>query len=113
MASPLRLFSNQLNPNRQVPLGPVAIDWSNPLADGLIGCWLPGASGVDIAGKAPTLAYGAGAIVQATPEGPGEGVTTSASNTGMTAIVGAPFTNYTALTIYWRGLIAVTGSTQY
>ena len=52
MASILKPFTNFVTPgNYQVPAGPLQIDWSRPVTNGLIGAWVPGAMGnIDISG---------------------------------------------------------------
>jgi hypothetical protein len=76
MASILKPFGNHLNPSR-VPLGPVTVDWTNPLSQRLIGCWLPGISYGRNLGSVPMLDLTPGSAVTTanTPDGPGLKVT--------------------------------------
>jgi len=81
------------------------VDWSNPLTDGLIGCYLPGTlQGIPIVG--PKLSQGDG--------GPGSRVVlkegyayrsnTTGSNTGLITTAPAAYTG-SAFSCYWRGRI--------
>jgi len=103
----LRAFSGGLDNLhlRQTPRGPVKIDWSHPLAQGLIGCWLPGISGgIDLTGINPSLVARTASKTGVAVEGPG--LVSDAVNTGMKGVVGntSPLTTWTdGFSIYYRG----------
>ena len=106
MPSPLKLFSNQLNPKRQIPTGPLAIDKTHPLANALIGCWVPGVMGaVDLTGNT-AFALGSAASFQVTSEGPGLHSAGTSSTWGLSGLAPAIYKNWTQLSVYWRGYIA-------
>jgi len=66
----------------RVPTLPVEIDWSHPLANGLVACYVPGGARgiVDLAGNGPPLAMGSGAIVG--PGSTGAALVNTAANAG-------------------------------
>lgn len=99
----IRQFSNQVSPKLTIPIGPLNIDWSHPLSAGLMACYLPGISGVDISSQAPTLAPETSGYKRGvTSEGPSL-LSDAVATQGMASIVSAPFTTWTTLSIYWRG----------
>lgn len=106
MAGILKPFGNILTPGPlQVPKGRLVIDWSNRLANGLIGVWVFGANGtVDITGQAPTLTYeSASGVYDQTREG--AGLKSAAANTALTATATPAFKGLAAATLYWRGYV--------
>lgn len=91
----------------QVPGSLPRIDWSHPLANGLIGYWMPGiGGGVDLTGVAPPLTINSGFTNDMTVEGPSDFSNTSGTNGGMSGLVGtgSPYLNQTAISMYWRGV---------
>jgi len=87
----------------QVPVGPVEIDWTHPLARGLIACYVPGSRSFlsDITGIGPTLnLVGASSLA---PCSEGIGLASVAAGEMATAVVGYPYTSLTAASLYWRG----------
>lgn len=55
---------------KNVPTVPVEVDWSHPLARGLVSCYLPGVSKFDIAGLGPVLSTLTDHVVRPSPFGP-------------------------------------------
>ncbi len=107
MPGVLRQFSNIVNPGiRQVPIGPLRVDWSHPLTRGLVGAWIPGAMGnVDITGhvvRPLTVDSGAGLLNGISREGPGQ----SDGNTtqrGMSGAATPEYKSWSGFTLYFRG----------
>jgi hypothetical protein len=101
----LRPWPNQLAPSRKVtPPGVSRIDWSHPLAQGLIGAWVPGISGgVDISDLGPNLTFDTSAVVTPTSDGPG--LTSTAANSGMFGTATPAFKSWTEFSIFWRGVL--------
>lgn len=87
---------------RQLPAAGVKIDTAHPLANGLIGCYVPGISGgVNLVGigadLTPTLATN-----DITQDGPALALTTSTSH--LSALALAPFIGWTTgFSLFWRG----------
>lgn len=108
MGRVLRPFGNIVSPGtRQVPTGQVAIDWSHPLANGLIGCWLPGVTGpVDVTHQTPDLSLQSSAANVRDLTQEGGGLKSTASSSGYD-LVGVPssYLSWTGFTIYWRGYL--------
>lgn len=70
----LKPFGTRLSPKRQVPIGRLKIDWTHPLAQGLLCCYVPGAmGGHDVTGQGPTLVWASptNPTMAMGPEGPG------------------------------------------
>jgi hypothetical protein len=108
MGSIIQPFSGIIEPgNFQVPTGPgdYTIDWTNSLARGLIGCWLPGSMrGIDLSGNAPEMTIeSSGGIFDATAEGPG--LSTTGTLTGMNVLAQPVHKSWTQATLYWRGYL--------
>ena len=111
MAALLKPFQ-RLSP-KCVPNGLLKIDWSHPLATGLIGCWVPGVMfGIDLTGNTPDLVgvpNGAGQLPGTTTcvEGPALQSLSGTLDFGLNGpvTVGGPLTTWTSLTGFWRGLI--------
>jgi hypothetical protein len=81
-----------------------SIDWSHPLANGLIGCWLPGIHGpVDLCGNHPDLFVQPLSIPGATVEGPAQFSSPGSTIGGMSGQSPDMFKNATQVTLYWRG----------
>lgn len=104
MASILRPFQNLLSPGlRQVPTGQLAIDWTRPLTNGLMGCWVPGAMGFDNIGlNLLTLTRKANTAFDSTQHGPG----LKSSGTNASAYATAPdvFKSWTKASIFYCGM---------
>jgi hypothetical protein len=90
-----------------VLLRQLRIDWTNSIANGLLGCWVPGVNGVfDVTRQTAPMGQGsAGAPLGVCAEGPG--LSSTALNQGY--VLTAP-TAYKALTtsggalsVFWRG----------
>src|SRR6266403_1782300 len=61
-----------------IPNGGVRINWSHPLAGGLIGCWVYGVSkGINLAGTSPDLVASGVSFDVMSPDGPIVGLTSS------------------------------------
>lgn len=103
MASILKPFGSLLSPKRAVPTGKLKIDWTHPLASGLVGCWVPGVmGGIDLAGKTAPLSFVASSIGVA-PEGPGV-IGSSGGNLAMSGPAGSPLYAWTSgFSFYIRG----------
>jgi hypothetical protein len=107
MAVILKPFQNLLNPgNFQVPTGDLAIDWTNPLTNGLIGCYVPGVNyGIDVSCQAPTLTPDPSASAPGTMtvgrEGPG--LLSNVAGNALQAVATPTFKTWTEFSIYWRG----------
>lgn len=93
---------------RNIPPGVLRVNPLAPIARGLIACWVPGRSPVDISGSA---VKGANLTYQSASTGFGEssegaGVTHTGTGSGLVTpflTSGSPFFFTTAITIYWRG----------
>jgi hypothetical protein len=115
MGMMLRPTGLLLPARRMMPNGRLRIDWSHPLANGLIGCWVPGvAGGIDLTGNHPTATtVGSGGKTDVTVEGPGYNfnATTTALKTTMTSAAPAVQALITAgkFSLYWRGYLAAAG----
>ena len=73
------------SPKRSLPNGGVRIDWSHPMTNGLIGCYLPGITrGIDLCGNVNLTASSGATFDSTTPEGPGMLAGTAATRSGMT-----------------------------
>lgn len=89
--------------------GPLKIDWSNPLATGLIGCWVPGVFfGINLAGNGTNLktdtTLATTATTGNTQEGPGL-LSNTGANSGLNGVCTSPFLDYSnGKTHFWRGL---------
>jgi hypothetical protein len=85
-----------------VPAVDCEVDWSCPLADGLIGIYLPAQGLRDLCGIGPTLQAGAGGAFAVGPSGPT--YSAPATNSGATASnFPATWQLQTAGTLVWRG----------
>jgi hypothetical protein len=113
VASILKPFQ-VLNPRRSVPQGKLAIDWSHPLVQGLIGCWVPGSMGpIDLTGAVPDLIWeinvgsGGQPSLKSTPEGPGLDATKNSGfgNADFHGLAPSTFKTWSNLSVYWRGMI--------
>jgi hypothetical protein len=94
---------------RLLPNGKLKIDWSHPLAKGLIACFLPGISYQDLSGNCPDLTlnqnpsspippFGVG------PEGPVlTGAFANTSGSILTCLAPSQFKNWNNLSLYFRG----------
>jgi hypothetical protein len=106
VASILKPFQ-VLNPRCSVPIGRLAIDWSHPLANGLLACYVPGAmGGINIANP------GNGDIARDTAAAPfngvgveGAGLTTTVANSGMFAFAPVSFKGLGAYSLYYRAFV--------
>ena len=100
----LKSFGNLLSPKRTVPTGQLTIDWSHPLANGLIACYVPGAmGGINIANPGVvTLSYASSSTIGMGPEGPG--LSSLAANSGMVFASAAPsqFLGRPQMSLYYR-----------
>ena len=103
------------NQPRTIPKDPI-VDRQHPLADRLIGCWLPAVTGgSNLAGNGmPTLIPAAGAALLTSRDGP---ITASKGSgfKGWTAKVGTAtdFTNWTEFTLFARAIIYAGVADQY
>jgi hypothetical protein len=80
------------------------VNWAHPLANGLIGCWLPGIHGpVDLCGNHPDLYLQPLSIPGATVEGPAQFSSPGSTIGGMSGQSPDMFKNATQVTLYWRG----------
>lgn len=103
MAGLLRPFRNLLNPPKyMVPMGAIGIDVSHPLANGLIGCWVPGSSqGRNLAGMSADLVPSSS--LDMTSDGPG--LLSAGTSQDYKAVMPAVFTNWTVgFSLFWRGV---------
>lgn len=106
MAGVIRRFDNGLIPG-QVPQGFLSIDWTHPLANGLMFYYLPGVTTFDVALKDPQPVgqFGGSFLFGSSPEGPaGDCTINNAGNgfaTASSSIPGA--SSVTAMSIYARG----------
>jgi hypothetical protein len=101
MGSVLKPFQNLLDPGSfQVPIGRLAIDWTHPLANGLIGCWVPGVMwGIDLVGNAHLAASNTAKTNLSS-----EGVGYWSQNSGL--YNGSPSSyvmSWNSASLYWRG----------
>ncbi len=105
MTSILKSFRNLASPGPlQVPTGRLAIDWTHPLAKGLIGCWLPGNSMQDISGQvAADLVNFSPSASPRDVTAEGVGVKSAATNSAITQYATTPFKSWTGFSIFWRG----------
>lgn len=106
MAGILKPFSNIVVPGKlQVPSGQLSIDWTNSLSNGLIACWLPGVSLLDLVDGLVLVPESAASLAGTTADG--IGFSSQAANTGAATSGTLPsiFTSWTALTLRWRGYI--------
>jgi len=108
MTAPLRPFQ-VLSPRRTVPNAACVIDWSHPLARGLVACWLPGVmGGIDLTGNCPDMTYANGSSSTNTnvlsQEGPAWGALGSASSNSPYMWCATPpaVYNSTVLSTYYR-----------
>jgi len=111
MASILPAFANIVAPgNYQVPNGQLQIDWTQSLANGLVGCYLPGVTMAEITGIGPTLAFVSGTGLQTSMSNEGPGVNYTITNGGglLGSPIGNSFITQNAFTLFWRGLLLAT-----
>lgn len=104
MASILKPFGNLLSPKRTVPTGQLKIDWTHPLTQGLLACYVPGVSGgINLTGQGADLSPIVPNTWQdSTIEGPGW-LTVTAGD-GLKAVAPANFLGtWSGLSFYWRG----------
>lgn len=107
MAAILRPFRNGLYIKRQVPNGALAIDWGHPLAQGLIGAFVPGVSlGINFAGTIDLARRGTPPTYSAnfsssTQEG--SAYYASLAGDGLAALAPASWLTQTQ-SFYWRGV---------
>ena len=111
----LRAFSQGLDNLhlRQTPRGPVKIDWSHPLARGLIGAWLPGVSdGLDLTGNCNLTQTTNKSGPTVSQEGAAGGlVPASASSPIWSALAPPRYKTWSTLSMYYRGDRNTLGST--
>jgi Concanavalin A-like lectin/glucanases superfamily len=102
---------HRLTPRRSVPRGGrLSIDWTHPLAQGLIGCWVPGVSaGINLTGMGADMLPSAAGNVQTWADGP-EGAAWQTAKTGDGfAITGPPSVFVGQInSLYWRGIFTGT-----
>jgi hypothetical protein len=104
MAAILKPFQ-VLSPRRSVPVGQVSIDWSHPLANGLIGCWLPGVSGgIDLTGNCADLQPSSGSSKKysVNQEGPTLDPGTAGTVNMLTATAPPAYKGQQAMSMYYR-----------
>jgi hypothetical protein len=105
--SPSGFYTPTLWNPRTVPLGRVRVDMSHPLAQGMIGCWIPGTNGgKNLVEGQPDLIKNSGFQLDTTVEGPSDYSFTSGVNGGLTAILppSSAFVSGTTMSQYWRGV---------
>jgi hypothetical protein len=101
---------------RGVSVGSLEVDKSAVMARRLIGCWLPGITGQNLAmGGFSPLARDTSAVTGSTFEG--VGLSSQGANTGMTGFATSPFKDWsTGFSIFWRGNAIgapITGNSSY
>lgn len=86
------------------------VDWTHPLASGLVACYVPGsvaglADLADLSGFGPSLEPDSGGAFYATPEGVGYDARVL-NGSAWTATTPVEWTCQAGGTMYWRGLVA-------
>lgn len=85
----------------RVPSGKVKINWTHPLATGLIGCWVWGVSGgINLVGGSPDLIRSSSVTDSPDADGPALGFTTNPST--MLALAPPAFTSWTEMAMFGR-----------
>jgi hypothetical protein len=93
------------------------IDWTHPLTNGLIGCWVPGLSGpIDLTGQVLDLSQNSSAgniLLTTTPDGPALNSlkNAGAGNATYYGIAPSSFKTWSNLTMFWRGFVGPSGDT--
>jgi hypothetical protein len=105
------MFIRSEQRKRIIPLRNSTIDWTHPMTQGLLGCWLPGLGVGDLCGNTPNFTYiGANTTIVYTPDGPGMGGTgTNQMYAVTTPAIVKVFKQ--GMTLFWRGniLLSPTG----
>jgi len=87
------------------------INWTHPLTNGLIGCWVPGLSGpIDLTGQVLDLSQNSSAgniLLTTTPDGPALNSlkNAGAGNATYYGIAPSSLKTWSNLTMFWRGLV--------
>lgn len=113
MASLLQPFATLSTSHKQVPNGPLAVDWTHPLSQGLMACYVPGTNGgQNIAGSGGDLAFGTAASIGVGADGPGLASTSSTASGLSLSGVPANLRGKTAYSGYYRGYVS-SATTDY